>query len=60
MEKQPVEFYYDLEEVEDEPELNLSNISDAVIFNTDWTVETIISQLTQKNIDMPVFQRRDA
>jgi hypothetical protein len=35
--------------------------SDAVLYSSDWTVETIISQLKNKNIDMnPRFQRRDA
>jgi hypothetical protein len=34
---------------------------DAVVYNSDWTVETIISQLDQGNIDInPMFQRRDA
>ncbi len=35
--------------------------SQAVLHATDWTVETVISQLTRQNIDMnPRFQRRDA
>jgi hypothetical protein len=35
--------------------------SRAVIWGTDWTAETIISQLRKKNIDLsPQFQRRDA
>lgn len=35
--------------------------SDAVLHATDWTVETIVSQLTRRNIEMnPRFQRRDA
>jgi hypothetical protein len=35
--------------------------SDAVLYSADWTVETIISQLKNRNIDMnPRFQRRDA
>ena len=35
--------------------------SDAVLYSYNWTVETIISQLKNKNIDMnPRFQRRDA
>ena len=33
----------------------------AVIWGTDWTTETVISQLKRKNIDLfPKFQRRDA
>jgi uncharacterized protein with ParB-like and HNH nuclease domain len=35
--------------------------SKAVIWGTDWTAETIISQLRKKNIELnPEFQRRDA
>jgi hypothetical protein len=35
--------------------------SEAVLYSSDWTVQTIISQLTNQNIDMnPRFQRRDA
>lgn len=35
--------------------------SDAVLHSSDWTVETIVSQLKRKNIDInPRFQRRDA
>lgn len=36
-------------------------ISDAVVFSTDWTTETIIQQLKRENIQLnPRFQRRDA
>ncbi|WP_214684812.1 DUF262 domain-containing protein [Exiguobacterium sp. s155] len=49
---------------ENEEDLYLSNIesfSSAVIWGTDWTVETIVSQLEKYNIDLsPKFQRRDA
>lgn len=35
--------------------------SQAVLYATDWTVETVVNQLTRGNIDMnPKFQRRDA
>ena len=35
--------------------------SDSVLYSSDWTVQTIISQLINKNIDInPRFQRRDA
>jgi hypothetical protein len=35
--------------------------SEAVLYSSDWTVETVISQLKNKNIEMnPRFQRRDA
>jgi hypothetical protein len=37
------------------------SFSDAVLHSADWTVETIVSQLTRGNIDLnPRFQRRDA
>jgi hypothetical protein len=36
-------------------------LSDAVLWGTDWTTETVISQLKKKNIELsPSFQRRDA
>jgi len=39
----------------------VQNFSDAVLHSADWTVETIVSQLTRSNIEMnPRFQRRDA
>jgi hypothetical protein len=38
-----------------------ASFSDAVLYSTDWTVETVISQLRNSNIDLnPRFQRRDA
>lgn len=41
--------------------LNKDNFSDAVLWGTDWTTETIISQLKKGNIELsPNFQRRDA
>ncbi len=49
---------------EDETDLaaNAKNgIGRAFITGTDWTTETILSQLRQGNIDLsPSFQRRDA
>jgi hypothetical protein len=40
---------------------NLQIFNQAVIWGTDWTTETMISQLTKDNIDLkPKFQRRDA
>jgi len=49
---------------EDETDLghqDVENYERAVIWGTDWTAETIISQLRKKNIDLnPQFQRRDA
>jgi hypothetical protein len=41
--------------------LNKDTFSDAVLWGTDWTTETIISQLKKGNIELsPNFQRRDA
>lgn len=38
-----------------------SDLSSSVLYNTDWTVETIVSQLRKGRIDInPIFQRRDA
>ncbi|MBI6897909.1 DUF262 domain-containing protein [Pseudomonas putida] len=49
---------------EDDTELDAAQavaFSDAVLHSTDWTVETLVSQLTRGNIEMsPRFQRRDA
>ncbi|EMS70546.1 DUF262 domain-containing protein [Ruminiclostridium cellobioparum] len=40
---------------------NLDVFNQAVIWGTDWTTETIVSQLRKGNIDLnPKFQRRDA
>lgn len=37
------------------------SLSDAVLWGTDWTTETVVSQLKKKNIELsPSFQRRDA
>jgi hypothetical protein len=39
----------------------VQRFAEAVLFSTDWTVETILSQLERGNIDLnPRFQRRDA
>jgi hypothetical protein len=38
-----------------------AHFADAVLHSTDWTVETIVSQLARGNIELnPRFQRRDA
>jgi hypothetical protein len=61
MTKREVELVDDLGELEEtEAELTPEKVSQAVVHNTDWTVETVLSQLRRKNIDMPPFQRRDA
>ncbi|MCY9230756.1 MULTISPECIES: DUF262 domain-containing protein [Bacillus subtilis group] len=57
--------YEDFEKYEEESEEDLKTVpqtfSEAVIWGTDWTVETINSQLIKGNIDLnPKFQRRDA
>lgn len=51
-----------VEEVDTELDVDQAlHFSDAVLHSTDWTVETILSQLTRGNIEMsPRFQRRDA
>ena len=51
----------DEEDEEDELYVDLGMFSQAVVWGTDWTTETIYSQLKKGNIDLnPSFQRRDA
>jgi hypothetical protein len=51
----------DFDEGEDDLSQSLEVFGEAVIWGTDWTTETVISQLKRKNIDLnPKFQRRDA
>ncbi|WP_302487948.1 DUF262 domain-containing protein [uncultured Ruminococcus sp.] len=55
----------EFELAEDETEYDyrpeISKFSEAVIWGTDWTTETIARQLKKGNIDLnPTFQRRDA
>ncbi len=46
---------------EESERVNPSVVSQVVLNATDWTTETILSQLSRKNIDLtPRFQRRDA
>lgn len=54
---QDTEFSDDLEDVE-----HIENWADgAVLWSTDWTAETMLSQLSRGNIDLnPSFQRRSA
>ncbi len=50
----------EIESVEDS-KCDPSNFSQAVVWGTDWTTETINNQLLKGNIDLnPNFQRRDA
>ncbi|WP_026899356.1 DUF262 domain-containing protein [Daejeonella oryzae] len=59
---------YDIEEerIGEETENDIQNLSkesfsEAVLWSTDWTTETIVSQLKKGNIELsPNFQRRDA
>ncbi len=49
------------ESEEDLNGLNKDSFSDAVLWGTDWTTETVVSQLKKGNIELsPNFQRRDA
>lgn len=50
------------EEVDTPPSATeMARFSQAVLFSSDWTVETIVNQLERQNIEMnPAFQRRDA
>ena len=46
---------------DDLDDLTQKNLSDAVLFSTDWTVETILLQLKRGSIHLnPKYQRRDA
>ena len=50
-----------LDQQEDIDDVGGNWISDAVLWSTDWTTETILSQLRRGNIDLnPRFQRRSA
>lgn len=49
------------EVAENELQIDHTKFSQAVIWGTDWTTETIARQLEKGNIDLnPSFQRRDA
>ena len=46
---------------EGDAEVKIEQFSDAIVYASDWTVETIISQISRGNINLsPRFQRRDA
>jgi hypothetical protein len=59
-------FEFDEDKSGQENEEDLKNLlkksfSEAVVWSTDWTTETILSQLNKGNIELsPSFQRRDA
>lgn len=58
--KDTVEFE-DLDEDDIEVTPSPEKVSSAVVYSSDWTVETIISQIQRGNIHLtPGFQRRDA
>ena len=45
----------------DDLSLKLEQLQSAVLWGTDWTAETIVSQIEKGKIDLnPKFQRRDA
>lgn len=49
------------ETVEDIEDVDQRTVSQAVVSGTDWTTETVISQINKGNIQLnPRFQRRDA
>lgn len=49
------------ENEEDLNDLSPEKFSEAVLWGTDWTIETVVSQLKKGNIELsPIFQRRDA
>lgn len=51
----------DQQETEDDVNPKAESVSEAVLFNTDWTVETIFTQVQKGNINLdPQFQRREA
>ncbi|MFF8843142.1 DUF262 domain-containing protein [Streptomyces sp. NPDC015127] len=56
------DLYDDLDGEENEPSnVSSEDVTRAVVTDTDWTTETILSQLRRGNIQLnPKFQRRDA
>lgn len=52
----------DFDEIDDEEEpIELEDVTSAFVTDTDWTTETILSQMRRGNIHLnPRFQRRDA
>lgn len=54
-------FEDEIDEVEADLKIDIHKFSQAVIWGTDWTSETINNQMEKNNIDLsPDFQRRDA
>ncbi len=55
------DFDVNTSEEEQDVIVNLEEYRQAVIWSTDWTIETIVSQLNKGTIDLkPKFQRREA
>jgi hypothetical protein len=51
----------DQQETEEDVHPDKNKNRDAVLFNTDWTVETLFRQIEKQNINLdPQFQRREA
>lgn len=51
----------DQQESEEDVHPEPSRINESVLFNTDWTVETLFRQIEKGNINLdPQFQRREA
>jgi hypothetical protein len=51
----------EIDDVESDLNFDINKFSQAVIWGTDWTTETINNQMLKMNIDLsPSFQRRDA
>lgn len=54
-----LDFFEDIDD--DEEPVDLKDVTSAVVTDTDWTTETILSQMKRGNIQLnPRFQRRDA
>jgi uncharacterized protein with ParB-like and HNH nuclease domain len=54
---------FEEEEIDEQSDVEITpkQVSEAVVYNTDWTTETILSQFSKGNINIyPHFQRRDA
>ncbi len=49
------------EELDEDIQSNLQELANITVTSRDWTVETIVNQITKGNIDLnPKFQRRNA
>lgn len=49
------------DETLDDIHIRHQDVASTVLYNTDWTIETLLGQVDKRNIDLtPKFQRRDA